>query len=217
MPDDPKPDPEKDPAPDPKPDPAPEPEPKPEPLGDGGKAALAAERKARRDAEKSAKELKERLDAIEAEKLSESEKAIQRAEKAEQALADAQGKIRQAKLLAELAKPDYGIVDARSAAKLLEGVEYDDDGNPTNLGAPDEQDSLLAKFLDSHKFLVGEQRKPAPPSLNGNEGTGGEKPPQLTAEELAAADQYGMKPEEYQAFKNGGSIEELTKAGVLNT
>lgn len=57
--------------------PAPPPPPTPpgEPLGDGGKAALDAERKARRDAEKAAKELAERLKAIEDKDKSELEKA----------------------------------------------------------------------------------------------------------------------------------------------
>ncbi len=52
------------------------------PLEDAGKKALAAERRARAAAEKQAKELRGRLDAIEAEKLSDQEKAIRSAEAA---------------------------------------------------------------------------------------------------------------------------------------
>ncbi len=46
-------------------EPADKPEPNPDDLGDGGKKALDAERKARRDAEAEAKNLKDRLAAIE--------------------------------------------------------------------------------------------------------------------------------------------------------
>lgn len=50
------------------------PEPKPEPLGDAGKKALDAERKARRDAEQKAKDLEGRLQAIEDKDKSEVER-----------------------------------------------------------------------------------------------------------------------------------------------
>ena len=52
-------------------------------LGDAGKKALADERKARRTAEQQAKELKSRLDELEAAQLSREEKATKRAEEAE--------------------------------------------------------------------------------------------------------------------------------------
>ena len=48
-------------------------------LEDAGKKAIAAERRARAAAEKQAKQLKDRLDAIEAEKLSDQEKAVKAA------------------------------------------------------------------------------------------------------------------------------------------
>lgn len=51
-------------------------------LEDAGKKAIAAERRARAAAEKQAKQLKDRLDAIEAEKLSEQERAVKAAEDA---------------------------------------------------------------------------------------------------------------------------------------
>lgn len=51
-------------------------------LEDAGKKALTAERRARAAAEKQAKELRARLDAIEAENLSDKEKAIRSAEAA---------------------------------------------------------------------------------------------------------------------------------------
>lgn len=63
---------------DPKPDDAPKPDPKdapkPDDLGDAGKKALDAERKARRDAEQKAKDLEDRLKAIEDKDKSEVER-----------------------------------------------------------------------------------------------------------------------------------------------
>ena len=175
---------------------------------------------AQRDAEKalkaenkSLKEKADRLDALEAEKLSEQEKAAKRADEAERKAAAADAKLQRANLIAALADPDLGIVNARAAAKLIEGVEYDENGEPTNLGAVDEKDSLIATFLSQNEFLRGKPSKPAAPSLDG--GSSQETPtPNLTANELAAAEKYGMTPEEYAVFKNGGSLADLQAAGL---
>ena len=162
---------------------------------------------------KSLKEKADRLDALEAEKLSEQEKAAKRADEAERKAAAADAKLQRANLIAALADPDLGIVNARAAAKLIEGVEYDDDGEPTNLGTVDEEDSLIATFLSQNGFLRGTPSKPAAPTLNGGETQ--EKPnPNLTAAEATAAEQYGMSPEEYAVFKNGGSLKDLQAAGL---
>jgi hypothetical protein len=59
-------------------DPVPDPTP-PDTLGDAGKAAIKAERDHRKKAEREAADLRKRLDAIEAENLSETEKAIAQA------------------------------------------------------------------------------------------------------------------------------------------
>ena len=58
------------------------PDPQDEPLGEPGKKALQAEREARSAAEKATKDLQARLDALEAEKLSDLEKAQLDAKKA---------------------------------------------------------------------------------------------------------------------------------------
>jgi hypothetical protein len=55
------------------------------PLGDGGKKALDAERKARQAAEKTAADFKKRLDEIEAANLSDLEKAQRQAQEAQEA------------------------------------------------------------------------------------------------------------------------------------
>lgn len=60
-----------------------------EPLGEGGKKALAAEREARKTAEREKAELQSQLDAINAEKMSDLEKAQAATQAAEQAAAKA--------------------------------------------------------------------------------------------------------------------------------
>ena len=81
---------------------------------------------------KRANEAEARNKAFEEEKLSEQEKAQKRAEEAEQRAVAADAKLRQANLLVALSKND-DLADAQAAAKLIEGIEYDDDGQPTNL------------------------------------------------------------------------------------
>jgi hypothetical protein len=206
MSDDPKPDPEPtgDPEPDPKPDP------KPDDAFDRARAMAtiekqrASEKELRRQLAE-AKKAQEQLEALEAEKLSDLEKAQKRAEEAEKALADGQGKIRTAYLLAELAKPERGIASAQAAAKLIEGVEYDDDDKPSNL------DDLLPGFLEANAFLVsGDPPKPKPPALDGREQ---DRRPDvnLTSEQLEAAAKFGMTPERYAQFSNGMTVEDVQK------
>lgn len=60
-------------------------------LGDAGQRAIAAERNARKAAEREAAAFKARLDEFEAAKLSDLEKATKRAEEAEQRLARLEG------------------------------------------------------------------------------------------------------------------------------
>jgi hypothetical protein len=83
----------------PAPSATPTPETTPEPLGDGGKAALESERKARKDAEK------------------------------------ATAKLRNANLRDAIAAKGFSGPQAKAVAKLLDGLEYDGDDEPTNLDA----------------------------------------------------------------------------------
>jgi hypothetical protein len=137
MPDpDPTPDPVKapDPQSDPKPDTdPPKDDPKPDDLGPNGKAALDAERKARRDAEKAAREAQKKLDDIEAANLTKEQAAEKRATDAEAKVTAATEKLRKANLITALS--DEGITGgkAKAAARLLDAVEYDDNDEPTNL------------------------------------------------------------------------------------
>lgn len=70
-------------------------------LGDGGKKALDAERKARREAETKAKDLETRLQALEDREKTELQKAIERAETAERKITDAEAKSLRLEVAAE--------------------------------------------------------------------------------------------------------------------
>lgn len=102
-------------------------------LGQAGKAALEKERQARKAAEKQAKEAQKRLDAIEAEKLSETERLKKDADEGKALAATATGKLRRASLITALSEEGLTGGRAKAAARLLDGVEFDADDEPTNL------------------------------------------------------------------------------------
>lgn len=88
-------------------------------LGDAGKKAIAAERDARKAAEKQAAEFKAQLDKIEQANLSDLEKAQQRAEAAEKAL-----QAKEAETLRLTIAAKYGLTG--DAADLLFGNDEDE-------------------------------------------------------------------------------------------
>lgn len=178
-----------DPTPDPAPtpdDPAPPADPPADPpeddtsdekLGEKGKAALDAERKARKEADKRARDAEARAKKLEDEKLSEEEKLKQRAEEGDKNLTRGTEKIRRANLLLSLTAKGITGGKAKAAARLLDGVEYDDDDEPTNL------DSALeaAKAEYGAEAFTG-ATPPAPPAPDLH---GGARPvsPQLDEDE----------------------------------
>jgi hypothetical protein len=173
------------------------------------RATIAAQRASEAKLKADIKALKEKADAYDkaqAEKLSEQEKLAKEAEDAKALAATAQKQLREAKLLAELAKPEHGIVNAAAAAKLIDGVEFDDDGEPKNLtekGADGK--SLIESFLAANSFLKGQAQTPdSTVDFGGgaNRGGGGASTAQLTQEELDAAKSFGMSPEEYAKYKD---------------
>lgn len=128
-----------------------------EALGDAGKAALDRERSARKTAEKDAKERQKRIDALEAEKLSETEKLKREADQGRTLAQQATGKLRRASLLTALGAEGLVGPKAKAAARLIDGVEYDDDDEPTN----------LADRLEVAKAEYGEEMFSAPTPPNG--------------------------------------------------
>jgi len=223
-------DPTPDPAPTPEPT-TPAPDPKPAPSSDPTELLLDgrpfdprralntihAQRESERRLREELREAREKaakFDELEREKLSREEQAELRAQEAETKATNAQRTLRKANLVAALTDPSLSIVNPRAAAKLIEGVEYDDEGEPTNLGTPDDENSLIAKFLAENDYLRGKPAtKPTPPQVNAREG-GDKNAPELKAEELEAARRANMSPEEYRAFKNGGSLADLQAAGL---
>ncbi|MCR4340782.1 MAG: hypothetical protein NUW01_12950 [Gemmatimonadaceae bacterium] len=168
---------------------------------------LRDEVKTHKAAAKKAEELEARLNEITEKDKTDAEKLADRAAKAEAKVAAAEQKLRKANLLVELSRPEHGLVSAQAAAKLLEGVEYDDDGAPSNLA------ELLPEFLESNAFLKGEPAKPKPAGdLNAGSGTGEGKKPSLTAAELEWAAKTGLTPEEYEQAKNISTIDDWEKA-----
>jgi hypothetical protein len=147
------------PAPTPTPEPTPAPTPDPA-LGPNGERALQAERDARKEAEKQARAEKARADALEREKLSETDKLKADAERGRELAEQATAKLRAANLTVALGAAGLVGPRAKAAARLLDGVEYDDADEPTNL-----IDRLAAaKAAYGEELFQGATPTPAPNS-----------------------------------------------------
>lgn len=153
---------------DPKPD-----APKPEDLGDAGKKALDAERKARRDAEQKAKDLEARLDALETTKKSEMEQLTATVKKLGEDLATE----RSDKLRLEVATVK-GLTPAQ--AKRLTGasreeLEADADDLLEAFPAP-KSDAGDKKTDDPPAKSAPPSQKPKPELKGGSDPTGDPEP-----------------------------------------
>jgi hypothetical protein len=134
-----------------------------------------------------------KLADIEAAKLSAEERAVAEAAAAKETAASAVDQLRRGYLLAELAKAP--VVDAETAAALISGVEYGEDGKPTNL------DTRLEVLLAEKAFLKADAARVVAPNINSGGGSGDGPPPTLTVEEARAAQDAGMDPAHYAALK----------------
>ena len=205
----PKPDPDPDPTPDLDPDPKPDPEESPEKLLN----AVKATRTERDEAKRAAKAAEKERDALAA-RLKEIEDAERSdLEKAEAKIADFEAREKQwaderrlftLRAAVQEWSEKLGIASPSLALKALDRdeIEYGEDGEPKNLG------DVLAALLEREPVLKGQAPKPKPGQINAGAGSGGEKPPALTAEELEAATTTGMTPERYAAMKNVKSYDE---------
>jgi hypothetical protein len=133
------------------------------PLGEGGKKALEAERKARRDAEQSAASLQAKLDAIEKANLSDLEKAQREATEAKEAAAKATADALRLRVAAK-----HGISD-EDADLFLTGTD---------------EDTLMrqAERLSTRNAEASAPRSPRPDANQGRSGAGG---PKSTADSFA--------------------------------
>jgi hypothetical protein len=144
--------------------------------------------------EKAARDAQAKLDALEAEKLSDVEKLEKRATDAEAKVSAATDKLRKANLLTALSAS--GVAHPKAAVRLLDGVEFDDSDEPKNLDAA----ITAAKTEYGEDMFKGS--KPAPPGNVNGGGNEHEDAPPLDADELAMAKSFGMTPEQYQAAKS---------------
>ena len=104
------------------------------------------------------------------------------------------------KLAVHTKAPELGITSptlALAALKDAGTIEYDDQGQPSNL------DAALIALLEAEPALKGVV-KPKPPGTNAGDGAGDIPPPALTADQLAWAGRLGMTPEHYAAFQTDG-------------
>ena len=137
-------------------------------LGDAGTRAIQAERERAKQADKRAKAAEKKAAEQEAElrefrnaQLSETEKLQKQAEEGTAKAAEATQKLRRANLITALAEQPFGLVGgkARAAARLLDGVEFDDADEPTNL-----KDAVKAMRADFGDELFGGATPPPEPT-----------------------------------------------------
>lgn len=220
-----------DPTPDPKPDPTPKPDPpKPDPpdptLGPDGKPwdperagrTIAELRQAEKDgkaAQKKAAELEARLEALEDEKLSAQDKVAKERDtlKAQAEQWQTERRTLNLKLAVHSLAPELGVADADLALAALDRtkIDYGDDGEPTNVK------ETLADLLERKPILKGTPAKATAPQIDANGGSQGGTPPNLTADELAAAQAMGMTAERYAAFKGKRSVTEMAALAKNDT
>lgn len=133
---DPTPTPTPTPAPQPTPSPAPTPEPPADPpLGEAGQRALEREREARKNEERARKAAEKERDDLKRAQESDQERLKREADEGKALSVTATDKLRKANLLTALSEKGLSGASAKAAARLIDGVEYDDEDEPTNLDA----------------------------------------------------------------------------------
>ncbi len=179
---------------------------------DRAKATIAAQRESEKKLKAEladARKAQAELDKIKADQLTEQEKAEKRAQDAESKAEAADSKLKAANLLVALTNTD-GVKNAKAAAKLIEGVEYDDNGEPTNL---DTQVGVLFETFPEQK-TDGSTPAPPVPNVNGATGQQGPPAPSLTAEQVAHAEKMGWTPEKYAKWLNVENINDVPESPV---
>ena len=119
-------------------------------LGESGKAALDAERKARRDAERQLRTLSEQLKGYEDANKTELQKAADRAAAAEQAASQWQARFTDSTIRAavtDAAVAASAIDPATIYALIRDGISLDDDGNPQGI------EKAIGELRKSKSFL----------------------------------------------------------------
>lgn len=158
-----------------------------------------------------ARKAQEELATLKAAQLTDQERLQQERDQAIAEAADARRMRQEAFLLAELAKSEHGIVDAEAAAALISGVEYGDDGRPTNAA------ERITALLEAKGFLKASDTPP-PPRPAPNVNPGGTQPgadgPKLEPEEVRMAERLGMSLEKYAALKEVRTADDYAKVAA---
>lgn len=99
-----------------------------------------------------------------------------------------------------------GIVDPEAAVKLLDrkGLKLADDGSPENL------DAALRDLLKEKPYLTAKPSASAG-RTDASAGVTAGPPPNLTADELSAAQAAGMTPERYAALKQVKTLDDYQR------
>lgn len=169
-------------------------------LRDAGKKALAAERAARREAEKQAKQLADRLTALEEaqNKTAEERAAMQKQREVEQAaLAKANERI----LAAELRAAATGkLADPSDALTFIDRTSFEvgDDGSVD----ADAIGAAISDLMSKKPYLAARREDPGPGSADGG-ARDVSRPRQWTRDELSKARREGRLGEIEQARKDG--------------
>ena len=175
--------------------------------------ADAAEAKVR-DAEREKMDAKERAELEAKEAREAAEKATREANEARLQVALSRAEIKRTVTddKGEEKQVTLRVADPELAgdALLKQGVEFNDDGTIKDF------EERVTRLL-AERPILAKGETPAPPQRDaprpngGPGGTGGETPPQLTAEEVQAANDAGMTPEAFASWKSMGSLEDFER------
>lgn len=171
-------------------------------LGDAGKKALDAERKARRDAESARRKLEAELDELRQQGLSEQEKAVEEAKKAGAAEASA----RYASLI--VAAEIKAAAASKVAAEAIEDLPRLLDLDPTELVGDDGTvdtdaiSSAIDEAVKARPYLAPAATKGTPDPDQGARSGG--RPTQLTRDALK-----NMTPDEISQARREGRLDDL--------
>jgi hypothetical protein len=183
-------------------DPPPADPPTDPPLGEGGQRALAAEREARRAAERRAAEAERELAAARGQNPPPTDPPPgDPPPRSNSNVAKLTATVRRANLKAALA--DHGITGQRAqAVSRLVHVDYDDEHEPVNLltALEDAEARYGAEIVRGNGATPPASTVTPPPATDAGRRAASQ-PTNLTAEELGIAQMFGMTGEQYVQYK----------------
>jgi hypothetical protein len=168
------------------------------------KAILRKERKARREAEKKAKKAERGARRRQRgrreggkKKSGKRERRDRDDEERDDGPDEGTAKLQRANLISALQEAGYTGKRAKTVARLLDDVEYDDDDEPVDL-----KDRIEEAEEAYGKEAVRKSSRSKPGGTDGGGGGGDGERPSLTADELEAAKAMGMSAKEYALYKD---------------